>query len=1129
MNILENSLFKMTDKEEFIQDDKEAALAVAFTVFGLMGLYQSTDNKSKIAKYIKSNDFVSINDMDASTLDLSVAFAILRYKDFFNNRTKLVKTLTIMKSGADIDDQNMIDVMFDLSNTFLTKLPMKVRDIITDMMASNITPSEMGIKLADIRKKSYSKKYMDFGKLAKITKVDSTESSTAKPLYSLYPQTSIKFDNIIRNLFIVELDKSNTSSKLAIRLESVINPIELHPDERHTLFNVLSYILPYMLVMKQKDIDDSILIYANANSVSSRRFQLSDLALKSNKVKKYSSVDTIAEGIIDHIFSTQLDSTNTIETLVKMSKDYDLVKKKVENYDSKFAVGTGRNEDDAKSINLSKRIGLNFTKKQVNEKAKAIFLPLIRKTRRVNIADLKTFYTLFGEITLDKPSNKNGAKLVEAAILRDKNEVSKHNDLMDELVLWGKTSSGNTAVSEKGLRETLVNEWIPSIDVEKIRDTLLTQLLNKVDHEVTLADNKALLDYFEKDGGISFGNYTDESKTKLTLSLEALNFIRSNIHYDNSELIDNLTFKGNANKSPLVVADELDQYMGDVDFTVNEVKSIVGDLFKSHPELKTDQTFIASFHESLKVKLSKGSNGDDFTINAQAMTNSFIDAKIELINQNGLNVSIFGLSKPDFVSEVSNIPVAKRITKIILNDTASVDILKNEINTAQDINDKSIRLSSSTGNIFKSFLNMVSDDEILELFASKMPEEIIKLFHVVYSRNINMLPYTIYNKDKNVIASKIYIIMKRAMETDKETANLIYQNAPRNLKTLLKNSFGGKELIVAEMQNSIIPTYSDDLTTDDMEKLLAYNDLDINELPLPKVTMTKKMGFTGWVDKIKEKAQNSPNLLGNINAVDDNASEETLLSLSKDKVDNYHAGNHGNIYPIIEKVFTVSLPRDRFDEFKAKMGKDNTLEQIFPSFHGTGGIAANMILRYGFKIIPAGDPSSTGRAMGDGIYIADKIDKSLQYCGNAGFDRKIGSKGFIFDLESVLGIKGKDYRDDRGFNFKSKEWMLADGTKQLRFIKAYQIVMVDHEEYNKRTAGLNEGVMGFKSFLKESKATPAHIETFIFHAGEVLIVGKRGSTIIDSSKVKGQLLPRHATLGSERGKLTISFPSNKTV
>ena len=326
-----------------------------------------------------------------------------------------------------------------------------------------------------------------------------------------------------------------------------------------------------------------------------------------------------------------------------------------------------------------------------------------------------------------------------------------------------------------------------------------------------------------------------------------------------------------------------------------------------------------------------------------------------------------------------------------------------------------------------------------------------------------------------------------------------------------------------------------------MKKVLEFNNLDIEEIEKKlKVKKSKSETFSAYLKRAADVSKNI-NVLSPIAVTDDKLDEGAVNDFNIDLVSKHFAGRHGNIYPLINKVFSVHLPDDEFQRFKKAAELAGNLQQITPCFHGTGGIAAGMILRYGFKVLPANAAGVVGRMLGDGIYFSNKIDKALQYVGNDGYGRNWGTKGYIFYMENVLGVKGRDYSaagiEGTGSGIRSPEWCVTDARKQLKIIKAAEVTLVSEQKYNEmrdaRKKALGESVednnkkLSFRDYIAEVNIPGSGIKNqvvYIFHRGLVPIPNPHTgdlSNAVESSDALAHLPPGVTIEETSRGPAVV--------
>ena len=205
-----------------------------------------------------------------------------------------------------------------------------------------------------------------------------------------------------------------------------------------------------------------------------------------------------------------------------------------------------------------------------------------------------------------------------------------------------------------------------------------------------------------------------------------------------------------------------------------------------------------------------------------------------------------------------------------------------------------------------------------------------------------------------------------------------------------------------------------DLTPSRISDFLKYNDVDVSII---KVADAKKLEDIG-------KFSDALNTIIPPLAM----TEDLSPTVKKDTARFLHENNRYNHNPAlgleVKRVFKVALPnqRDRFDAWVAA----NPTTRIMTLFHGTGTWAAQFLLRYGFRIIKPTDGSVTGRMLGDGIYFADNINKSMLYMSNAGYIRQEGQEGYVFKCKVALGRQPKDHREGAAASRRlvSNEWAI---------------------------------------------------------------------------------------------------------
>ena len=158
---------------------------------------------------------------------------------------------------------------------------------------------------------------------------------------------------------------------------------------------------------------------------------------------------------------------------------------------------------------------------------------------------------------------------------------------------------------------------------------------------------------------------------------------------------------------------------------------------------------------------------------------------------------------------------------------------------------------------------------------------------------------------------------------------------------------------------------------------------------------------------------------------------------------NYNRLRHGDIIAKVLKRWQGTANENEA-EVRSWVRSRGSALMLKPAFHGTGTLAANMILRYWFKT--SEKFIKAGRALGDGVYFASNIDKSLQYVGDNSYGRRQGTKGYLLKCRIFFKDKGKDYRDATGKGWVSPEWAVFDPWRQILIDEIY-FVEIGHRSH----------------------------------------------------------------------------------
>lgn len=240
--------------------------------------------------------------------------------------------------------------------------------------------------------------------------------------------------------------------------------------------------------------------------------------------------------------------------------------------------------------------------------------------------------------------------------------------------------------------------------------------------------------------------------------------------------------------------------------------------------------------------------------------------------------------------------------------------------------------------------------------------------------------------------------------------------------------------------------------------------------------------------------------IGELHAEDENLSQAELERRSVE-YDVFNAYRHGNVSVLFEKSFSLTVPvmeagMKRFEAEVRERGDEPNF--MSPMFHGTSSLAASFICRNGFRIIEESSAIQiTGKAIGNGVYVTNVLDKASAYVSDDGFDQTTGSRGgYLLEMDCLLGRRGSEW-DATGLageinttGYLSPEWVLFRPNEQLRITKAHRVRIIPAEEMQRlhQRYGTNENVFqvkSFKTFVNEGYAPKRDCVSYVFADGMV--------------------------------------------
>ncbi|WEM34341.1 ADP-ribosyltransferase [Xanthomonas phage X1] len=384
-------------------------------------------------------------------------------------------------------------------------------------------------------------------------------------------------------------------------------------------------------------------------------------------------------------------------------------------------------------------------------------------------------------------------------------------------------------------------------------------------------------------------------------------------------------------------------------------------------------------------------------------------------------------------------------------------------------------IDSTTG--WAAQLMQVADSDDITIDAKK---ELVRRF--APAMEVNGV-HTIRDKSHRDSLNKNFAdVLLDVYDSDKDLADKIFADLPRTTRTLIVKMQGEMAYIEAIKDDLYKHPIKPDFPLDHarIRTILKYNNLAIR--------VTSNRNIVQTIGDIDSAAKSSISKALVDLKVSEVKQDETALELETIRLNKFRNNKHGEVAFKVLKSFDVAFPgaSKRIAEFRKNNPQDGTLD---PVFHGTGTIAASMVLRNGFQIIPANDSSAVGRMLGNGIYFSNVIDKAQQYVGDkgGGITRSYGTRGYIFEMEAELGKNPKDYRS-AGLgrdSIRSPEWAVFDPDNQLRIYKAYYIELVSLNAVKamaaKHNTKLNEAVgSSFEDYMMEKTVDTKATSKFWF-------------------------------------------------
>lgn len=317
--------------------------------------------------------------------------------------------------------------------------------------------------------------------------------------------------------------------------------------------------------------------------------------------------------------------------------------------------------------------------------------------------------------------------------------------------------------------------------------------------------------------------------------------------------------------------------------------------------------------------------------------------------------------------------------------------------------------------------------------------------------------------------------------------------------------------------SGIKPLYN--LSPTDVKNIIRFNDL-----PAPKA-VKRKVGESPIEYLNRIKAPTLERIA--VEAMTDDA--ETLARRSIE-YHRFNSGKHGKIFVKFLKSYNYNAKNiEAFEQFRNDLGERGVDNNVFEhAFHGTGSAVAPMILRNGFKVIKSKDGIKAGRMLGDGIYFSNVLDKVASYVGdmntnNNGYGRRYGTRGYVFEMDALLGVRGEDYQSagisgaTSSVSVISPEWCVVDPNKQLLIKKVHLVEITSMKELDRIAAKLGSGMIGenvmeiktFKQHIANKAPSIKASYVFVFRDGKIPLLD--GTSVSYDEFEESEIIKKYMT------------------
>lgn len=520
-------------------------------------------------------------------------------------------------------------------------------------------------------------------------------------------------------------------------------------------------------------------------------------------------------------------------------------------------------------------------------------------------------------------------------------------------------------------------------------------------------------------------------------------------------------------------------------YSLEDLESLDSNIYKKYHPIRIDLiTKLAEDKEKVSLiikKIMEASPNTNFSFLGKLIHNELgEDAYIEIFSSMSNPIpSLIGVEtiKPEVVAKIvrSAMESANEHEKLSIVDSllyrsfySSDDNINVILDTILDVNREGTMIQ-----IDQTLDQMGSEHEhlpiILNIFKfenTELKEKAIATLAKSLSAMNTVRIRETYNEYRDSIIDMLLYSPESASTIIDSVNSPTYKN--KLIELVLSSKIIEDSSIRTELYNDtsgIVPTM--ELNNSRLTKILEYNNINLVE---SKPRRKRNETTDEYIARIVDETNYSSFSIGEINATKRELNEDELKQLTIE-YDAYNSGNHGDTALEIIDSFDVSqsITKDVYSEFKEAY--PDTV--MYPVFHGTGTVAASMILRYGFAIIDASDPMNVGRMLGNGIYFSNVLDKAAQYIGDQGFSRRKGLIGYVLEMEAVTGIKNTHFSAAGlgGDRILSPEWCVFDPAAQLSIKRAHKVKLVS----KMRIDELRQEILGEPIEEQMTRATPIRL------------------------------------------------------